>query len=196
MKDDLDAIILAAGNSQRMGSCKFFLLMDSGLTFFENIIIQLSNFGIENIIVVTQKTHLKELKRLSKKHKISPIFITNDFPERGRFYSVQLGIKHTIQSEFSFIHNADSPFIETSVLEKLYDSREKAEVVYPIFNKKGGHPVLVNNKVKQGLIKMPVNSVLKESLKEFKRISVDVDNELITADIDTTEDYEKYILKK
>lgn len=196
MHVDINTIVLAAGNSERMGQCKFLLPMNNGLTFFENIILGFSSFGITEVSVVTQIKYLDTLISLSKKNKLRTKFLLNHSPEHGRFYSVQLGIMEAKHSEFTFIHNADSPFIELTVLEKLYNNRENADVVCPVFKNKGGHPILVNKKVKNALAEQSATSVLNEALKAFKKTHVEVENELITANIDTPEDYRKYFSNK
>lgn len=192
MKSKIGAILLAAGNSERMGQCKFLLTMANGLTFFENIIQTFSNFGIKKIVVVSQSRYINVLETLCLEIETKPTFVANDFPEFGRFYSLQLGIKAIGNVEFSFIQNADSPFIDLETLKLLELNKNKADYICPMFKAKGGHPVLVNNKTLKRLFSCPKNSNLREVLNSNSRWNVSVDNDLITVDIDTLEDYKKY----
>lgn len=192
MKSNIGAILLAAGNSERMGQCKFLLSMANGLSFFENIIQTFSEYGIKNIVVVTQEKYKSVLENLCLDMQTKPIFVANDFPEFGRFYSLQLGIKALKNVEFSFIQNADSPFIDLETLRLLDLNKNKADYICPMFKAKGGHPVLVNNKTLNLLLSSPKNSNLRDVLNINSRWNVSVDNDLITVDIDTLEDYQKY----
>lgn len=192
MKSNIGAILLAAGNSERMGQCKFLLTMANGLTFFENIIQTFSNFGLKKIVVVSQSKYISVLENLCLNMETKPTFVANDFPEFGRFYSLQLGIKTLGNVEFSFIQNADSPFIDLETLKLLDLNKNKADYICPMFKAKGGHPVLVNDKNLKHLLSRPKNSNLRDVLNSHSRWNVSVDNDLITVDIDTLEDYKKY----
>lgn len=192
MKSNIGAILLAAGNSERMGQCKFLLTVANGLTFFENIIQTFSNFGIKKIVVVTQSKYISILENLCLDMETKPTFVANDFPEFGRLYSLQLGIKALKNVEFSFIQNADSPFIDSETLKLLDLNKNKADYICPMFKAKGGHPVLVNNKTLKHILNSPKNSNLRDVLNSNSRWNVSVDNDLITVDIDTPEDYQKY----
>lgn len=192
MKSRISVIILAAGNSDRMGQCKFLLPMANGLTFFENIIQTFSDFGILNIVVVTQAKYLNILQRKCIKNNVKSSFVVNNFPEHERFYSLQLGIKALGDSEFCFVHNADSPFIDRSTLDLLVSKKNEADFVCPVFNNKGGHPILLNKDTLNELLMKPMNSNLKDELIARSRLNVMVDSELVTVDIDTPDDYKKY----
>lgn len=192
MKSNMGAIILAAGNSVRMGQCKFLLPMTNGLSFFENIIQAFFDFGVNKIVVVTQARYLYSLKNLCKEYKIKPKFVINEFPERDRFYSLQLGIRVLEDVDHCFIHNADCPFIDLPTLDLLILNKDHADYICPEFNGMGGHPILVNKMTIQHLLNSPVNAILKEELKKRTRLNIPVDNELIVVDIDTPEDYKKY----
>lgn len=192
MESNIGAILLAAGNSERMGQCKFLIPMANGLTFFENIIQTFSNYGIKKIVVVTQSRYMNVLENLCRNIETKPSFIANYFPEFGRFYSLQLGIKALKNIKFSFIQNADSPFIDLETLKLLDLNKNKADYICPMYKAKGGHPILVNNKTLKHLLGCPQDSNLRDELNTNTRWNVSVDNDLITLDIDTPEDYKKY----
>lgn len=192
LKSNVGVILLAAGNSERMGRCKFLLPMKNGLSFFENIIQTFSDLGVKKIVVVTQVKHLETLKRLCRENKTQPAFVLNDFPERDRFYSLQLGIKAIGDVDYCFIHNSDCPFIDISTLHALVLSKNKADCICPEFNGKGGHPILLNKMTLQHLLNSPENAILKEELSMTSRFNVPVDNQFITVDIDTPDDYTRY----
>lgn len=188
----IGAIILAAGESSRMGQCKFLLPMSNGLSFYENIVKVFWEYGLKNIVVVTQKKHSKALENLSIKNDVIPRIVVNEKPEYERFFSLQLGINALEDVDYCFIHNSDSPFLDTETLELMNFNKEKADLICPEYKGKGGHPILVNKNVLRHILNSSIHSNLKEVLKSQKRLNVSIKNELLTVDIDTPEDYKKY----
>ncbi len=192
MVNNIGAVILAAGNSSRMGKCKFLLPMFNGLTFIENIIQVFTDYGITNIVVVTQDKYISDLEDVCMSFSNKPFFVVNDSPENERFYSLQLGIKALQNSEYSFIHNADSPFIDLQTLELLSLNKNNADYICPVNDNKGGHPILINKSTMKYLLNSPMNANLKEVLSSKQKLNLLVDNKLITVDIDTPEEYKNY----
>ncbi len=197
MKTDVAVIILAAGHSNRMGECKFLLAMPHvslapRLSFFETIVKTYTDFGTAEIIVVTQPKHLKELQNLKVKNQFTIHFVLNNQPERERFYSLQLGIKHLVNAEYCFVQNADSPFVDTKSLDLLYQNRSKADCISPSFQGQSGHPVLLNKNTLNFLSTANSDSNLKDLLQNRSKYKVVTENALITVDIDTPADYHYY----
>jgi len=192
-KTDIGLILLAAGNSTRMGQCKYLLPLLNGKTFYENIVRSFFEFGIEKIIVVTQSKYSKELKSIFKDEEKQPYIIINHFPEKERFYSLQLGIKALDTSEYCFIHNADSPFVKQETLQQLAASKHSADYVCPVFKGKSGHPILVNKKTLHHLINCSEQNNLRDELKKLKRNNIEVRSNEIVVDIDTQDDYKNIL---
>ena len=192
MYGNLSAIILAAVNSTRMGECKCLLKMPDGMSFFEHIWRRFVAFGVRKVIVVTQAQYIGTLEEICHNSEIKPDFVKNEFPERERFYSLQLGIKSLGECDFAFITNADSPFVDLETLLALYRNKDQADYAVPVFESKGGHPILVNAKVLGGLSQEPENSMLNEALKKYTRCNVKVSNPLLLADINSPGEYQNY----
>ena len=191
MKYQNCVIILAAGHSKRMGVCKFLLPMSDGISFFENIYRTYNDFDINQVILVTQKKYVEELKNICSKYSVKTQFIINGNPDYERFYSLQLGLKVAFETDFCFIQNADEPFIDKSTLNLIYQNREKADFIVPTYNNKGGHPILVNKNTMIDLLSCDLSFNLKNELLHKKRYDVLVENEMICIDIDTPEEYFK-----
>lgn len=192
MRDSTGLILLAAGNSRRMGQCKFLLSTMEGITFFENILRSFCQFGVRRIVVVTQEDKIAHLDQICSKMTSKPIFVVNDHPEYEKFYSLQIGIEKMGDVDHCFIHNADSPFVEYSTLEALLMNKYQANYICPVFNGKGGHPILVDKQTMHFLKDRPKNSILKEELRSMKKMNVSVEDEMVFVDIDTPEEYKMY----
>lgn len=192
MENTVGALILAAGNSSRMGKCKFLLPMSNGVTFIENIVQTFGDYGVKNIVIVSQTKYITDIERICNKLEVKPSFVANDSPEKERFYSLQLGIEVLKDCEFIFMHNADSPFVDLATLEELDKHKNKADYICPVYENRGGHPILVNKSTMEHLLSSPMDGNLKNELQTKQRLNVSVDNELITVDVDTPEEYNKY----
>ena len=192
MNSRTGAIILAAGNSKRMGQCKFLLPMSNGKSFYENVVQTFLDHGIKDLVVVTQARYSMVLEDLSSQFETKPRLVINNYPEYERFYSLQLGIKALGNIDYCFVHNADSPFVDPASLKLLEQNKHKADYVCPVFNHKGGHPILMNRKTMKHILNSPMTAVLREELTGMTRLSVKVDNPFIAVDIDTPEDYKTY----
>ncbi len=184
-------LILAAGFSQRMGSPKALLKFNETDIFLTQIISQFLNFGIQNVVVVVNP-QVNEL--LQKEHpgvyNISKICV-NHYPQKGRNVSIKKGIEE-ITTDYCFIHNVDNPFVSDVTLKLLYNNKEKASVIIPCFKGKGGHPILINKKVLDSIIKMPENISLRDFLLQFSSLRIECQEKNISTNISTPEDYKQY----
>lgn len=187
----ISAVILAGGRSSRMGYPKPWIRVGDNPTFLASIVNTFKESGVEDVVVVLNENFV------SKKWKIyldeiekNAAIILNDNPERGRLYSLQLGLK-AIKSNSLFIHNVDSPFVDKEVIKKLSAYIEKKDVVIPVFEGKGGHPVLVNNVVKKEIInKYNKYITLKDVFLNFSKKYIEVDNNSILKNINTPQELE------
>lgn len=188
---------MAAGNSSRMGQCKFLLKLPNGKTFLENILSQTEIFPFGKKIIVTQSRHLLSFQKLfSGKFPPGLELVFNDFPENERFYSLQLGIKAVANADFCFIHNADNPFISKETIHLLYHNRNLADYICPRFANRGGHPILMNKQTLNFILDCPKDSKLNEVLKQKKRLNIDVADDSVCVDIDTPEEYQEQLKKE
>ena len=192
MKKDCSVIILAAGKANRMGQIKFGLKMTDGKIFLENIIGQFSAFGCSRIVVVVNSAGKSFLERNRYKFPGHVDFILNRHPEYERFYSLKTGLSALSGKGFVFIHNADNPFVEQELLEKIYFDREEADVIKPVFDGKGGHPVLISDKIRNEIMAEADNDVrLDDFLRQYVQKRVKADNDKILVNINTLDDYNK-----
>ena len=186
------AIILAAGESRRMNAPKALLPFDRNYSFLEKILDTYSRWGCGEIIVVTgnsMKDRLKELKSVPP----SVSFTRNAHPEYERFYSVKLGLGSLKSSEYCFLQNVDNPFIEADILDILFENRSANAYVSPIFDGRGGHPVLLNMK-NINFIKTyhPDSANLKEIMKLMNCRKIEMKDERVLININDRETYVKF----
>ncbi|MCK4677023.1 MAG: NTP transferase domain-containing protein [Bacteroidales bacterium] len=188
-------VILAAGQSTRMGRPKFALKFDENLTFLEKIITGYNSFGCRQIIVVLNEEGETFLKNNPIKLFSNITIVTNFHPEWERFYSIKIGLRQLNEFSCVFIHNVDNPFVNKQVLKSLQGEMAETDYVVPCFKGRGGHPVLLSKKMIKHIIaeKNPELN-FRDFLKRHAKKMVEVEDESVLVNVNTSEDYKR--LKK
>lgn len=186
-------VILAAGLSDRMGMMKPLLKFNWDRTFLEHIVKEYESYGSSEIIVVTNDTVYEKIKTENFK-KVK--FIINKEPQHGRMSSVIMGVSALTIKNRCFIHNCDNPFVNISLLRKLEKKLGQGDYIVPVYERKGGHPILISGKVINKILKEQlVDSDFRDVLKAFIRENTETSDNKILCNINTLEDYKKYFCK-
>jgi CTP:molybdopterin cytidylyltransferase MocA len=189
---DTGAVILAAGRSERMKELKAFLPDNEKVTFIEKILSTYSDWGCSEIIMVTNK---KAFDRMNNRGIIpSDVkMVINDHLEFERFYSVKIGLGALHTSSFCFIQNVDNPFIDTQILDILYEHRSNEKYVSPVFENKGGHPVLLNRQNINQIYNWPGDTdILKDVLNTMECRMVEMPDDRVLININNLKDYKRF----
>jgi CTP:molybdopterin cytidylyltransferase MocA len=185
-------VILAAGRSKRMKELKAFLPYDENARFVEKIISTYSGWGCSEIVVVTNPEASQRMKQAGMVPSTATI-VVNDHVEFERFYSVKLGLEAIRLSSFCFIQNVDNPFIDSQILDLLYKHRSDEKYVSPIFENKGGHPVLLNRENINHICNWSENSAnFKEVLDTMESLKVEMPDDRVLININSPEEYKRF----
>jgi CTP:molybdopterin cytidylyltransferase MocA len=190
IKNRISTIILAGGHSSRMNYPKAWLMYNEHDTFLESIINSYQQIGIKPIVILNvafmENSWQPFLERILEK----AIVIKNYHPEKGRFYSLALGLNELKTEEAVFIHNIDQPFVELEVINKLLTNFEPNGITAPSFNGINGHPVLIGNPVIKELINhYSEYQTLKDVWKFFPKKRIEVNSKNVLININTPEEY-------
>jgi len=187
---DLVAIILAAGQSSRMGAFKP-LLPFGDKTVIEHTIDYLRGGGIETIIVVVGhranevRTHLRN---------VEVIFATNPDPHSAMASSIICGVSELPpETRALIITPVDHPAVPNEVVSQLINEWSAgARLVSPTCGGHGGHPVLIDSSFRAELLKLDPNRGMRSFFaahrNEVKRLAVN--SNCIARDLDTWDDYQ------
>lgn len=190
---NLKLIILAAGNSSRMKTHKALLTVpNTNTSFIESIVNTYYKAGIQEIIIVTSNELKKEFDKFLSQNNIK--VITNTSQQLERMYSIFLGINEVNENDYVIIQDCDNPFITTDIIEKLYENKNAADYIVPIYNTKTGHPILLGKNVIrhiQSLKNISENDTLKNMLKMFTRKEVEVFSNKIHLNVNSPELYQQ-----
>ena len=192
---EIEIIILAAGKSERMGQQKL-MMPYAGKTILENI-IEKAVESVAGAVKVVVGSNSDEICDLIKDHSIQ--IIENRVYERGMLSSVQCGFNAlSPTASAGMILLGDQPMVQTMVINKLIDSYEKTRkgIVIPVYDKKRGHPVLIDTKYMKRINNLDSNIGLRQLMDENAEdiYEMEVDTNTILKDIDTIEDYKRELI--
>ncbi len=187
------AIILAAGLSERMGKHKALLAFNDNTNFVQHIAESMIAAGCNNIIVVTNPVLFNFFNENNILNNTKIKIVVNDKPELGRFRSIKIGLK-MIGDNNVFIHNCDNPFCSHFLLKDLFLVLNKKSYVVPLYNDKGGHPILLSKFICNYLLKIEADDVnLKKILSQFIKKEVITTDNKILFNVNTPEDYNTFV---
>lgn len=189
--DHTTAFILAAGYSSRME--KFKPLLPLGpVTALERSVQMFSDAGIHDIRVVIGH-RAEDLKPLLQRLRIQ--WVVNERFQEGMLSSVQAGVRTLESSDNAFfLLPVDIPLVRRSTVIDLLQAHDEqdADVLYPCFLGKRGHPPLINAALRSGILSWNEEGGLRSFLRQYQDRAVDVEvaDEHILLDMDHPEEYD------
>lgn len=189
----ITAIILAAGESKRMGRPK--MLMPWGeSTVLQTVISTIQAAGVTDILVVTGGAH-KEVEALVGR-SVQTVF--NEEHGTGEMLSsIQTGLNaKKNEAEAGLIFLGDQPQVKEESVRKVCQAFAVGDspIVVPSYDMHRGHPWLVARPLWGELVAMKAPLTARDFLKKHSdQIKyVEMDTPSILEDLDTPEDYLKY----
>jgi len=188
----ISAIILAAGQSKRMGQPKMLLPWGKS-TVIEQVIASFLNAGIEDVIVVTGGAR-EQVEGIIGHYPVRTIH-NADFAAGEMLSSIQcaLGAMPT-GAQAALIGLGDQPQVQERTVRLICEQyrASQSSLIVPSFQRRRGHPWLVTRSLWSEIqaLKPP------ESTRDFLTGHahdiqyVNVDTQSILTDLDTPEDYE------
>jgi molybdenum cofactor cytidylyltransferase len=191
----LSAVILAAGESKRMGGYTKALLPVDGGTFLERT-IELMHHGEIGEIFIILGPEAEEVKKSVQPGGVR--FFINKEWKSGQLSSLRIGVRHlSSESEGMIFTPVDHPLVQKSTYDSLIsfwlDHRER--IVVPVYRGRKGHPALFPRGIYGMLLSAELPGGARDILyREKESVSyVEVADFGVVQDIDTVEDYRRYI---
>jgi molybdenum cofactor cytidylyltransferase len=188
------AVVLAAGESKRMGSPKM-LLPFKGLTMIENVIANVLDSKIKNIMVVLGADRDPIVKLIRTK---AVNYCYNENYKDGMLSSVVCGFRNIpIDHSAVMVFQGDQPLVTSNAINsviEVYKSSGKG-IVIPVYKNKRGHPILIDNKYSNEIQKLSPDEGLRSLALKFPDdvSEVDTGDAGILRDFDTYDEYKKGI---
>jgi molybdenum cofactor cytidylyltransferase len=193
----LAGIVLAAGESRRMGQPKQ-LLPFGERTILERVVDTLLAAGVGEVVVVLG--HMAERVRAVLGDR--PVrAVINESYRQGMLSSVKCGVG-AVGTEYDAILIAlgDQPHIECAVVSEVMHAYRagNAGIVIPRYGEKKGHPIIISlQKYREAIVNLPedvgLNALMQEHADDVRLL--DVATEDIIRDIDVPDDYTRELAR-
>jgi molybdenum cofactor cytidylyltransferase len=188
----ISAMILAAGESKRMGQPKM-LLPWGDKTVLGQVISAFQQAGLEDILVVTGGAHM-QVDQIVKQHGVRSVFNPH-FVGGEMLSSVQLGLaSQKSATQATLIGLGDQPQIQPGTVRLICEafSTSRSTLIVPSFQMRRGHPWLVERSLWQELLALQSPLTLRDFLNRHASgiTYLEVDTATVLGDLDTPEDYQ------
>jgi len=189
------AVLLAAGESRRMGRPKLTLPWGNGGSMISQVVSRFREAGADPLLVVTggdREEVERALQRAGAQCLLNPTY-----RQGGMLSSIKVGLRRLQDgdAEAAMVAPADLPSLSVATLRSLLDHRRRsgADLIVPSYEMRRGHPVLIGRDLWQEVLDLPDGETLRDFLRR-RPGSIDcvvVEDAGVIQDIDTPEDYER-----
>ena len=193
----LAAIILAAGDSTRMGRPKALLPDPDGRPFVARVVRTFADARVRDVIIVTGSQHIGIVGAIAADNPpVAPVFAINSQPSLGQLVSLHVGLAAATKLDVDgvLVTPVDVPMVRPSTVRELIRvwERTRAPIVRPAVGERHGHPVLFDCAVFDDLRAAPLASGARTVVHAWgdRLVNVAVDDEGCLFDIDTPADYD------
>ncbi len=207
MTGKITAILLAAGESRRMGEPK--LLLPWGETTVLGQIVSIFTAGLEldsskdkstdydnEILVVTGGARALvevELARLANLYPLRSVYNPR-YAQGGMLSSIQVGLA-ALEPETSaaLIGLGDQPQVREETIRRICDCfvQTGSPIVIPSFQGRRGHPWLAKEELWPEILSLPPSATPRQFINAYKeQIEYVPADKSILQDLDTPEDYD------
>lgn len=186
----ITAIVLAAGQSKRMGEPKM-LLPWGETTVLEHVIQTLRSAGLEEILVVTggNRDRVEALVQTPARSVFNP-----DYKRGEMISSLQVGLKEASGAAILVVLG-DQPQVQKNSLELVLEVffRTDSSIIVPSYKMRRGHPWIISKMHWSEIMEMGLGDSLRDFLNRHadEIHYVDVDDPGVLQDLDTPADYLK-----
>lgn len=190
----ISAIILAAGESKRMGQPKL-LLPWGETTVLGQVISILRSSGVEDIVTVTGGFR-EQVEAVAGQHGSRMVF-NIEYASNDMLSSIQLGIGSLkAEAEAALICLGDQPQVQEGSVRRVCKAfrLSRSILVVPSYQMRRGHPWLVARPLWKEILNMHSPGSPRDFLNAHagEIEYVEIDNSTILEDLDTPEDYLKF----
>jgi molybdenum cofactor cytidylyltransferase len=194
MNTFISAILLAAGESKRMGRPKLLLPFGSS-TILEQSVDNLLNSSVAELILVVGCTAEQLLMKIA--NRPVKVAINRDY-RRGMSASIKAGLDLVSdEAKGIMLALADQPFIDSYIINCLIEAFGIGNkgIVIPVYQGKRGHPVIFASKYKEKLLAVKDDVGGRQIIAEHPEdlFQMGIDSESVILDINTQRDYRALI---
>jgi molybdenum cofactor cytidylyltransferase len=186
----VEAVVLAAGRSRRMGRPKQLLPLPGGTSVIERVVSNVAPH-VERVIVVVG--HLPGQVGALAARRGADIAVNSDV-DLGMLASVQSGIRSlSAQATGVLLCLGDQPEVEGTSIAQVLQAANTYDIVIPTYHGRGGHPVFITRSFFGEILDL--SSDTNDGLRTVVRghpeqtHEIEVAREEVLRDMDTPVDY-------
>ncbi len=189
------AVVLAAGQSRRMGRPKMILPWGD-TTVIGHVVEQLARAGLSEQILVTGASR-QEVEQALQGFAIRIVF-NSRYIEGEMVSSLQVGLSALdAQFEAALVVLGDQPQMNAMVIREVLSMYHttRAPLVVPSYQMHRGHPWLIARSLWPAILALQPSETLRDFLHSHSNQIqyVNIDSPSILQDLDTPEDYDRYL---
>ena len=190
----ISAILLAAGESKRMGKLKQLMPFGQS-TIVEQAIDNLLNSAVDETIVVLGYRAEEVIETIAAK----PVkLVVNPDYEQGMSTSIIAGLNLVdSRTQAVMLILGDQPLINSQTINRLIAAfyHHDKGIVIPAYQGRRGHPTIFAIKYREKLLGLKGDIGGRQIVKDHPGdiLEVTVDSESIVTDIDTINDYQSLL---
>jgi molybdenum cofactor cytidylyltransferase len=190
----IGAVVLAAGESRRMGRPKMLLPWEE-TTVIGQVVSTLLTAGIDDVVVVTgalQEQIVALLDGLAARVVLNPDYANGEMAR-----SLQVGIEGLNPScKATLVVLGDQPQMETKTVLLVLAAyqQDNHSIIVPSFERRRGHPWLVDRSLWGKFLALSSPNTMRDFLDAHsqKIFYLPVNSKTIFSDLDTPEDYARF----
>jgi molybdenum cofactor cytidylyltransferase len=187
----IGAVLLAAGESRRMGGINKLLLEINGVPLVKRTLFALSGSGVDELVVVLGH----DADRIEPLLADFPVtLVRNPDHASGQMSSVHAGLA-ALRGDFDaiLVALADQPLLngqDVTALIGAFKKRERGSVVVPTYQGARGNPIILAGAVRDEILASGANLGCRRFIETHPELaaSFEVGNDHYTFDLDTRED--------
>jgi CTP:molybdopterin cytidylyltransferase MocA len=189
------AVLLAAGQGQRMGNIPKSLIELGGVPLINRQLIALSGGGVDEVVVVTGFYH-EQIEPLVEQFPVR--VVRNPHPEEGQASSVRLGIEALGEAFDAVIMAlADQPLINAEDVAQLiaaFKKRPSGEILMPVVAGQRGNPIILSGKALKDILESGKNMVCRKFMDQNPSLvhHFETPNQHFVLDLDEPKDIEQF----
>jgi len=191
----ISAILLAAGESKRMGELKQLMPFGQNTTIVEQAIDNLLSAAVNEVIVVVGYRAEEVIKSIVGK----PVKIAiNPNYRQGMSTSIIAGLNLVdSRAQAAMLTLGDQPLINSQTINRLIEEFHNHDrgIAIPTYQGRRGHPIIFAIKYKEKLLELKGDiggrQIVKDHPDDILEVAVNAGG--IITDIDTISDYQFYV---
>ena len=190
----IGAVILAAGQSRRMGRNKM-LLPFGAVTVLETVVLEVQACPAVSDIVVVTGHESDQIAALLAAYRVRCAF-NPAYARAEMLLSLQVGLRAFRSAvQGALVVLGDQPRLQREVIQRVINASEPGKLVMPSYRMQRGHPLLIDHIWWGELLDLPETATLRDFIRaheEHIRYVV-VETDSVLKDLDTPQDYEELL---